>query len=348
MQQLLHRGGAITQHRGDEVLDASWDDLKSFLACARCKSFRNAAEELGVTSTTLMRRIDRLEESIGCKLFLRDQSGLTLSDEGASMIADVMEMERHAFNVFRRASRSSSDTTGTVRVAVTEGPGNFWILPRLIDFQKTYRKITVDLRCAMEQADVARLESDIAIQLEPPTNPDLIVAKLGRLHIYPFVSEGYRKLYGVPSSLADLRNHRIIKQTAPQVDDTAYARVLGLTSLEGIVGIKTNSSIGVLYSVERDAGIGFLPTSSIALGVPLVAVDMDGFKHHVDLWLTYHKEFRDSDRHKIVIDWLKRIFDPKTYACFRDEFIHPNALVPMMAAARQSFGLTGYRAAMPV
>ena len=106
-------------------------------------------------------------------------------------------MERHAFNVFRRASQST-DTTGTVRVAVTEGPGNFWILPRLIDFQKTYRKITVDLRCAMEQADVARLEADIAIQLEPPTNPDLIVAKLGRLHIYPFVSEEYRKLHGVP------------------------------------------------------------------------------------------------------------------------------------------------------
>ncbi len=87
----------------------------------------------------------------------------------------------------------SNDTAGTVRVAVTEGPGNFWILPRLIDFQKTYRKITVDLRCAMEQADVARLEADIAIQLERPTNPDLIVTKLGRLHIYPFVSEGYRE-----------------------------------------------------------------------------------------------------------------------------------------------------------
>src|SRR6186713_2989468 len=340
MQQLLHRG-AVTQHRNDEVLDASWDDLRSFLACARCKSFRNAAEGLGLTSTTLMRRIDRLEESIGCKLFLRDQSGLTLSDEGTAMIADVAHMERHAFNVFRRASRSSNDTSGTVRVAVTEGPGNFWILPRLIDFQKTYRKIAVDLRCAMEQADVARLESDIAIQLEPPTNPDLIVAKLGRLHIYPFVSKEYETLYGVPATLADLKNHRIIKQSAPQVDDGAYARVLGLKSLEGIVGIKTNSSVGVLCAVERGAGIGFLPTVSIALGAPLVAVDL-GVSHHADLWLTYHKEFRASERHKIVVDWLKKIFDPRTYPCFRDEFIHPNALVPMMTAAREGFGLTGY------
>jgi DNA-binding transcriptional LysR family regulator len=233
-----------------------------------------------------------------------------------------------------------------VRVAVTEGPGNFWILPRLIDFQKTYRKITVELRCAMEQADVARLESDIAIQLEPPTNPDLIVAKLGRLHIYPFVSKDYESLHGVPKTLAELQSHRIIKQSAPQVDDTAYARILGLKSLEGIVGIKTNSSIGVLYAVERGAGIGFLPTVSIALGAPLVAVDL-GVSHHADLWLTYHKEFRVSERHKIVVDWLRKIFDPKTYPCFRDDFIHPNALVPIMAAARESVGLNGYVAASP-
>jgi DNA-binding transcriptional LysR family regulator len=344
MQQLLHRGAAITQHRTDDILDASWDDLKSFLACAKYKSFRNAAEELRLTSTTLMRRIDRLEERIGCKLFLRDQSGLTLSADGAAMIGDVMEMERYAFNVFRRAAQSSNDTAGTVRVAVTEGPGNFWILPRLIDFQKTYRKITVDLRCAMEQADVARLEADIAIQLERPTNPDLIVTKLGRLHIYAFVSEEYRKLHGVPASLDEVSSHRIIRQHAPQVDDSAYARVLGLRSLEGICGIKTNSSIGVLYAVERGAGIGFLPTSSIALGAPLVAVDL-GVNHHADLWLTYHKEFRNSDRHKIVVDWLKKIFDPKTYPCFRDEFIHPKDLVEMMSGTRSSFGMKGYAAA---
>src|SRR5229473_6663428 len=345
MQQLLQRGAAVTQHRTDELLNASWDDLRSFLACAKYKSFRNAAEELGVTSTTLMRRLDRLEECIGCKLFLRDQSGLTLSDEGAVMIGDVMEMERHAFNVFRRAAQSD-DTAGTVRVAVTEGPGNFWILPRLIDFQKTYRKITVDLRCAMEQADVAKLEADIAIQLEPPTNPDLIVARLGRLHIYTFASEAYRDAYGLPKSIADLRNHRIVKQHGVQLDETGYARILGLESLEGIVGISTNSSVAVLYAIERGAGVGFLPTSAIALGAPLVAIDL-GINYHMDLWLTYHKEFRNSDRHKIVIEWLKSIFDPKAHACFRDEFIHPNELVPLMASSRENFGLQGYAAPKP-
>src|SRR3984893_1176517 len=104
MRQLLQRGAAVAQHRTDEILDASWDDLKSFLVCTRYRSFRNAADVLGLTSTTLMRRIDRLEERIGCKLFLRDQSGLTLSEEGAAMIADVTEMEGEALHVFWRAA----------------------------------------------------------------------------------------------------------------------------------------------------------------------------------------------------------------------------------------------------
>src|ERR1700760_4822970 len=233
MQQGLQRGAALKQRRKiEESLNASWEDLRVFLLCTRHQSFRNAAEVLGLTGTTLMRKIDRLEEGLGCKLFLRDQSGLSLSDEGRALLFDVQQMERLSFNIFRRASMSP-DINGTVRVAVTEGPGNFWILPRLIDFQKTYRKITVDLRCAMEQADVSRLEADISIQLERPTNPDLIVTKLGRLHIYTYCSEAYRDTYGVPTSLADVRSHRIIRQKAPQVDDSAYARVLGLPSLEG-------------------------------------------------------------------------------------------------------------------
>src|SRR5258708_16188679 len=131
-----------------------------------------------------------------------------------------------SLNIFRRGSMST-DVRGSVRVAVTEGPGLSWILPTLIDFQKTYRKIMVDLRCAMEQADVSRLEADISIQLARPTNPDLIVTKLGRLHIYAFASEAYRDAYGLPKSLSDLSNHRIVKPHGVQLDESGYARILG-------------------------------------------------------------------------------------------------------------------------
>jgi DNA-binding transcriptional LysR family regulator len=348
MHEVLQRGAASMQRTGPEEIldDGSWDDLRAFLVCARHGSFRRASDVLGVNSATLSRKVERLEEQLGMKLFVRLQTGLVLTDEGKEALDKIDAMERLSFDVYRGAAKSAANLTGTVRVAVTEGPGIFWVLPRLIDFQNTFRQLVVDLRCAMEPADVGRLEAEIALQFERPTNPDLIVTKIGRLHVYPFASEGYARTYGLPTSKDDWKNHRVIRQVAPQVDDTVYARVFGMDSFEGITGMRVNSSTAMLYAVERNAGIGLLPSCTIALGVPLVAVDV-GVSHHMDFWLTYHRDLKTSRKHMVVVDWLKRMFDPQVYPCFKDRFIHPNELVSMMSRERQSYGLNGFLAANP-
>ena len=49
----------------------SWDDLRVFLACAEQSSFRKAAKLLKIDSATIVRRIERLEQVIGYRLFVR-------------------------------------------------------------------------------------------------------------------------------------------------------------------------------------------------------------------------------------------------------------------------------------
>ncbi|QCI65151.1 LysR family transcriptional regulator [Phreatobacter stygius] len=348
MQEKTQRAAASVQRQKPiEPIDASWGDLKIFLVCVDHHSFRKGAQILGMTDTTVMRRIDRLEEALGFALFVRHQAGLQLTDEGRAILDDARKMERLSFDIFRRAAHAGPDPQGVVRLAVTEGVGTYWVLPKLIDFQATYRRLTVDLRCAMEPADVGRLEADVAIQFAPPDNPDLIIAKLGRLHVYPFVSENYARDFGVPTSIAELRQHRIIQQVAPQLDETAYARALGVDSLAGIVGIRTNSSTATLYAVERGVGAGMLPTCSIALGARLVPLDV-GIRHHLDLWLTYHPELKRSEKHMLLVNWLKRIFDPSLYACFKDEFIHPSELAARMGDAAKAMSLGDYAAPTPL
>jgi DNA-binding transcriptional LysR family regulator len=345
MQQKTQRAAALVQHAADP-LEASWEDLRAFLACANSGSFRKAAEVMGVTNTTVMRGLDRLETQLGFKLFIRHQAGLQPTEEARAILEDVRQMERLSFNVFRHAAHTSANPTGVVRVAVTEGVGTYWVMPKLIEFQGTYRLLTIDLRCAMEQADVARLEADIAIQFDKPERPDLIVTRLGRLHIYPFVSEEYARTCGVPRSIPEVQQHRLVQQVAPQLDETAYTRALGVSSVAGIVGIRTNSSTATLYAVERGAGIGMLPTCSIALGAPLVPVDV-GIRHYLDLWLTYHPDLKTSEKHMVVVDWLRRVFDSRNYPCFRDDFIHPNDLVKLMRGAVPAMGLRGFAAPSP-
>jgi hypothetical protein len=119
-----------------------------------------------------------------------------------------------------------------------------------------------------------------------------------------------------------------------------------LHNLQEMVSIRTNASSALLYAVERGAGIGLLPTYALALGARLVPLEI-GIRHFYDIWVTYHPDLKNSKRHMVVLGWLRRIFDPQRYPCFKDEFIHPVALIELMAeTAAPEFG-RGYIAAEP-
>jgi DNA-binding transcriptional LysR family regulator len=317
---------------------ASWDDLRLFLNCAEFGSFRKAATELGVDSATMVRRISRLEDLLGQRLFLRATGGLELTAEGRRILANVRAMEQASLSIARQSRLAEQGVRGLVRVAITEGVGTYWVLPRLLEFQKANRFLLFELQATMQHVDVGRLEADISIQFTRPSRPDLKAVQLGYLHVCPFVSEGYRRLYGLPKNHEELKSHRIVQQISPLLQDGAYEKVLGVESLEGIVGVRTNASSAVLYAVERDAGIGFLPTYALALGAKVVPLDI-GMQHRLEIWMTYHPDIRNSKHHVVVVDWLRRIFDPKRFPWFDEAFIHPRELLPLMSeTAAINFG----------
>ena len=139
---------------------------------------------------------DRLEAAIGQRLFNRLNAGVTLTDDGNLLAADVRAMERCSLDIMRRTKIVDERVRGVVRVAISEGLGTYWLMPKLIEFQYANRMLTFELNCTMELTDVSRLQSDISIQLTRPSNPDMIVTRLGRMHVFPFVAESYQRLFG--------------------------------------------------------------------------------------------------------------------------------------------------------
>lgn len=330
----------------DVLRSISWDDLRIFLASAEQSSFRKAAKILKINSATIVRRIERLEQVIGCRLFIRHTDGVSVTAEGRMVLENARTMERATFNIVRHAQIASEGIRGFVRVAITEGLGTYWVLPSLLDFQKANRYLTFELQETMELTDVGRLEADISIQFQRPERPDLMTVQLGYLHNYPFVSESYKNSFGLPKVINDLKLHRVIQQISPLLEAGAYERVLGVDSLEGIVGVRTNTSSAVLYAVERGAGIGMLPNYALALGAKLVPIDV-GLKNRLDIWMTYHPDLRNSYHHMLVVDWLRRIFDGHRFPCFDEKFIHPSDLVPLMANISLAKSIEGFAAPNP-
>lgn len=198
---------------GSEKLNAlNWNDLHFFLTCLRHLSFRKAAQILNVSSSTVVRRIERLEVNLGVQLFNRLPEGVSPTSAGKLLVDSVEKMETGAIEILRNSRNLLVEKKTQVSLSVTDWLGTYWILPKLARFQENQPNLMVKLYCSMQLADVLRMESDIAIQFVKPKNPELIVTKLGRIHLYPFASHQYVGKYGKPERIADMQHHMIIDQ----------------------------------------------------------------------------------------------------------------------------------------
>jgi DNA-binding transcriptional LysR family regulator len=303
-----------------------WDAARIFLEVVRCGSFRSAAERLSLSINAVRRRIADFERQIGATLFTRDVHGVRLTDEGSLVVSSVERMEAAAFDLLRASDSVANTLSGEVRVAITEGLGTFWLAPRLVEFQRSFPNIMVDLYCAMRSADVSRHEADVAIHLSRPAALDVKVVRLGRMHLMSFAAQQYIDIHGAPTTMADMVKHRIVLQV---VDEAAAKEAFegmfpGFTQRE-IVAMKTNVSSANYWAVANGAGIGVFPTYACALGGRMVPLDLE-LRWSFDIWLSYHPGSGRIPRVRHMIDWLVEAFNPAKYPWFKDEFIHPREL----------------------
>lgn len=202
--------------------------------------------------------------------------------------------------------------------------------PRLVDFQRIYPKLVIDMSCASQSADVLRMEADASVQLTRPTSPDLKVVKLGRMRAIPFAAQSYIDRYGAPKNREELLRHRICLQVTEQLPITRdYDKYFPGVPQPGFVAMRTNVGSAHYWSIAKGAGIGLLPTYALAIGAPLVPVDI-GMCFPTDIWLAYHPDASRIPRVRRLLDWVINAFDPQKFPWFQDEFIHPRDLPPIV------------------
>ncbi len=71
-----------------------WNDVRHFLALARCGSVRAAGASLGVSHSTVARRVEALETRLSARLFDRNRDGYTLTEAGRQMLPGAERVER--------------------------------------------------------------------------------------------------------------------------------------------------------------------------------------------------------------------------------------------------------------
>jgi DNA-binding transcriptional LysR family regulator len=98
----------------------NWDDVRHFLALARTGTVRAAGVSLGVSHSTIARRVETLESRLGAKLFDRNRDGYILTDAGREMVTGAERVEREMAALERGLAGQDARLEGPVRVTCTD------------------------------------------------------------------------------------------------------------------------------------------------------------------------------------------------------------------------------------
>lgn len=161
-----------------EMKNVAWDNYQLFLAVARHGGLTGAAGVTELSPATVGRRMVEFERAIGRELFVRSQSGYSLTADGRQLLDHLGELEAAARKVetWRRGTAASS----LVRIAL--GTWNAWLIAENFPALSTGRDdFRIDLFIAEQRASLAHREADIGIRAFEPEEQNLAKVLLGEV-----------------------------------------------------------------------------------------------------------------------------------------------------------------------
>ncbi|GAA4761656.1 LysR family transcriptional regulator [Stakelama sediminis] len=277
-----------------------WSDLPFFLAVARTGQIARAARALGTDPTTAGRRIRRLEQALGERLFEQTPDGQHLTAAGLRLRDQAEAMARIATGIGHRPS-PNEPVHGSLRVSVSEGFGTWFISRHLGQFAERHPQVQVELVATSGFLNPSRRETDLAVLLARPRRGPLVTRRLTDYALTLYASEAYLAQHPLPDADA-LPGHRLIGY----IPDILYAPELNyLDELPVPVEPQLlSSSINAQHRmIASGAGVGILPRF-IGDADPGLRPVLPDIAIRRSFWLVTHRETREFAAVRAFADWL--------------------------------------------
>jgi len=276
-----------------------WDDFRIVLAVARHGSLSAAARILGVTHSTVLRRIAAFEDRIGTTLFDRLPGGYVLTATGEEVRDHALRMEEEAATASRLISGRDAGIEGSLRVTTIDILA-LHILPRpLAEFRRRYPGIKVTMLVDEASLSLPRREADIAIRATR-TPPDSLIGR--RISKLAFASYRHRDLPARPAEQADWVG----------LDDnfarTPMSRYLAATVPPDRVGCRFNSMTALIEAVAAGLGQGLLPCGLADRRPEVLRCSPPVPELMAEIWLLTHADLRHMGRVRVFLDFIAGVF----------------------------------------
>jgi|SRR5271165_1603232 len=241
------------------------DQLRSFLAIVDSGSFTKAAERVHKTQSAVSMHIRRLEEQLGCALFVKQGRGAKLTAEGESLIdyaRRIIQVEAGAV-----AALSRKGLRGSVRLGIPDDYAETFLAEVLARFNRRHPLVEVSATCEASQELAAQISGG-ALELALVTDyPGLHGFELLREEPLVWVAAArFRIEAGQPVPLALGSGSCVWRRAA----DEALAAAPRAT--RGLFFSKNFSAIGSV--VRAGLAVTPLPASMVGDGLRVIGPDV--------------------------------------------------------------------------
>jgi DNA-binding transcriptional LysR family regulator len=237
-----------------------WNDLKYFLAVARQHSTIAAGKSLGLSQSTVQRRLSELERRIGRQLVKRHPTGYRLTEFGEELRPYAELVETAVTDFERRVTDTARDLTGVIRVTCPEPIVYRMTQSPLIDrFHARHPKLRVEFVTSDRYLDLSKGEADVAFR-SGDTDDELVGRKIADSIWAVYASRGYIERHGQPKQVEDLSRHLLVgfDETLSKHRASTWLRDV---APDAIMSARNNSVLGLVYAVKSGIGLGPLPTA---------------------------------------------------------------------------------------
>jgi DNA-binding transcriptional LysR family regulator len=233
-----------------------WDDVRIVLSLLRAPKLADAAASLGLDASTLSRRIAKLEEEMGTRLFTRTRDGLRPTAVAERMRARAEAMEADAAALVHTI-RADEPATGTVRLATTESFARLLVVSGLLDLRASHPDLVIELLGENRPVDLARGEADLAIRLSALRQPTLRARCVGKTGVGLFAAATYLRAHRPIRGPSSLRGHELL---LPGGELARLPEARWLASIgDNRVVLKSNSMPALVAAAVAGHGIVPLP-----------------------------------------------------------------------------------------
>lgn len=188
-------------------------DLTLFVNVADAGSFNKAAQQAGLSTPALSKRISKLEQDLGAQLIHRTTRRLSLTEAGESLYVHAKNIEGQVSDAIASVSAFSQGLTGTIKMSVPTISGELLLAEAVAEFCQKYPNINVDMRLENDFVDLVGEGLDLAIRTGKLEDSSLIAKSLIQSNWVVCCSPSYIERHGEVTNLESLKDHNCLAYT---------------------------------------------------------------------------------------------------------------------------------------